>query len=80
MAAEARKGRRVKLIIDRDHLQVMPEAPIEMAFIEDTLGLRGAGQSLALRRIDGDHGAFWLAARRRPRPRLRSKRSSRHRP
>lgn len=60
-------GRRlVKIVVDRDHIQIHPEAPIDRAFIEDTLGLRRAGDQIALARIDED-GAIWLVARRAPR-------------
>lgn len=38
----------MKLVMWRTHMEIVPEDLLDLAFIEDTLGLRKAGDSLPL--------------------------------
>jgi hypothetical protein len=42
----------MKLELCRSHLEILPEGEADLAYIEDTLGLRKAGNQIPLIRID----------------------------
>jgi hypothetical protein len=44
----------MKLIVERSSLRIQPESDQDVAFIEDSLRLSGAGDSIALTRVDFD--------------------------
>jgi hypothetical protein len=42
----------MRLELCRSHLEILPEGEADLAYIEDTLGLRKAGNQIPLIRID----------------------------
>jgi hypothetical protein len=69
----------MRLELCRSHLEILPEGEADLAYIEDTLGLREGGNQIPLIRLDhvgGRTTIIRLAAgsldtpprRRRPRP------------
>ena len=55
----------MRLELCRSHLEILPEGEADLAYIEDTLGLRKAGNQIPLIRIDyagGRAGLIRLAA------------------
>src|SRR5215467_12069236 len=50
--AAATEGAEMRLELCRSHLEILPEGEADLAYIEDTLGLRKAGNQIPLIRID----------------------------
>jgi len=42
----------MRLELCRSHLEILPEGEADLAYIEDTLGLRKAGNQIPLIRLD----------------------------
>jgi hypothetical protein len=62
----------MRLELCRSHLEILPEGEADLAYIEDTLGLRKAGNQIPLIRLDyagGRATVIRLAAGSTPRPR-----------
>lgn len=52
----------MKVQVSRNSIQIVPEGALDEAFIEDTLGLKGVGDSVVLKRVDvGGGGSTSLA-------------------
>jgi hypothetical protein len=46
----------MRLELCRSHLEIVPEGEADLAYIEDTLGLRNAGNQIPLVRLDHSGG------------------------
>jgi len=46
----------MRLELCRSHLEILPEGEADLAYIEDTLGLRKAGNQIPLIRLDYSGG------------------------
>jgi hypothetical protein len=46
----------MRLELCRSHLEILPEGEADLAYIEDTLGLRKAGNQIPLIRLDHSGG------------------------
>jgi len=67
----------MKLELCRSHLEILPEGEADLAYIEDTLGLRRAGNQIPLIRLDYSGGRTTLirlaaGAPGTPKPRRRT--------
>ena len=51
-AAALLENAQMRLEICRSHLEILPEGEADLAYIEDTLGLRKAGNQIPLIRLD----------------------------
>jgi hypothetical protein len=50
----------MRLELCRSHLEILPEGEADLAYIEDTLGLRKAGNQIPLIRLDYARGRATL--------------------
>lgn len=50
----------MRLELCRSHLEILPEGEADLAYIEDTLGLRKAGNQIPLIRLDYTGGRATL--------------------
>ena len=46
------EGQEMRFVIDRDSIRIIPDSDQDIAFIEDTLGLKDKCQCIELRRVN----------------------------
>jgi hypothetical protein len=52
----------VKLVVRRYSLQIIPESPIDEAYLEECLGLTHSGDTVLLRRVNAGGLSCWAYA------------------
>lgn len=68
----------MRLELCRSHLEILPEGEADLAYIEDTLGLRKAGSQIPLIRLDYAGGRVTLIRLAAGSPRASQPRRRRH--